>query len=95
MRFQGKRVRSVTNGSALAVRGNCRFETLEARLLLSTVEFDANDQIPEAYSLGDMQQTRATSELIEDTTDVDMFSFSVTAGQRVNLANGNQHRNNH
>lgn len=51
---------------------------------LSSGNADADDQIGEAISLGAMTQTRTrTGEAINPATDVDMFSFTVTAGQRV------------
>ena len=54
---------------------------LEDRKLLAA---DANDQLSEAFGLGAISQVRSSSGFsIEAATDVDMFSFSVVAGQRV------------
>ena len=44
---------------------------------------DPNDQISEAQALGAMTIDRAVTGTIDVGTDVDMFSFSVTAGQRI------------
>jgi pimeloyl-ACP methyl ester carboxylesterase len=44
---------------------------------------DADDQLSEARPLGAMSVDRAFSAAIDNSSDVDMFSFAVTAGQRI------------
>ena len=49
-----------------------------------TVDADPDDQISQAIALGSMTQTRTrTGEKISVGTDVDMYSFTVAAGQRI------------
>jgi len=63
-----------------------RLEYLEPRRLLSAVsatDTDPDDQIAEAISLGVLTQTRSTQNAIDITTDVDLYSFSVAAGQKI------------
>ena len=56
---------------------------LEDRRLLAG---DTDDQISEAFSLGEVSAVRTKSGAsIESATDVDMFSFTVSAGQRVSF----------
>jgi len=44
---------------------------------------DNNDQVSEAQTLGSMTTDRSISSTIDAASDVDMFSFSVSAGQRI------------
>ena len=63
-----------------------RLEYLEPRRLLSTVsaaDIDPDDQIVEAINLGALSQTRSAQNSIDIGTDVDLFSFSVAAGQKI------------
>src|SRR5687767_1586883 len=56
-------------------------ETLEPRAMFAV---DTNDQISEAYNLGAMTVNRSrTGQAMDTAQDVDMYRFSVTAGQRI------------
>jgi hypothetical protein len=46
---------------------------------------DLDDQISEAISIGAMTRTYPITNSIASGTDVDMFSFSVVAGQRISF----------
>lgn len=46
---------------------------------------DPNDQISEATSIGAMTQTRTFTDQLNSPTDVDMVSFTVSAGQRISF----------
>ncbi len=66
------------------------FDVLEARHLLSATTLpvaddgDPNDQISEAIDLGELTTVRQSQEMsIDPATDVDLFRFTVEAGQRV------------
>src|SRR5437879_12808116 len=62
------------------------FHTLEGRLLLSSItpaDLDPDDQISEAIPLGVLTQTLSTTNQIDTSTDVDLFSFSVAANQKI------------
>src|SRR6267142_2180228 len=64
------------------------FHPLEPRLLLSGIspsDLDPDDQISEAIALGALTQTRSTTNQIDTSTDVDLFSFSVAAGQKISF----------
>ncbi len=61
---------------------------LEGRLLLSSIsstDLDPDDQISEALPLGALMQTRSSTNQIDSSTDVDLFSFSVAAGQKISF----------
>src|SRR5947207_2494240 len=63
-------------------------QTLEGRLLLSSVsatDLDPDDQISEAVVLGTLSQTRSSTNQIDASTDVDLFSFTVAAGQKISF----------
>lgn len=63
-------------------QGLANTEMFENRVLLSTT--DGNDQLSEATSLGGMNVARGWSGVAVDfATDVDMYSFTVQAGQRI------------
>jgi pimeloyl-ACP methyl ester carboxylesterase len=65
-----------------------RVESLELRRLLSALigaDLDSDDQISEALALGALTQTRSTTNQIDTATDVDLFSFSVAARQKVSF----------
>ena len=58
-----------------------QIELLEEKVLLT-----ANDAISEAFGLGSMTQVRTQSGFaINPGSDVDMFSFDVTAGQQIQI----------
>src|SRR3954470_3185506 len=60
--------------------------TLEGRVLLSGIapaDLDPDDQIAETVSLGAMTQTRSNQNQIDSATDVDLFSFSIAANQKI------------
>src|SRR5213080_4032124 len=62
--------------------------TLEGRLLLSGItpaDLDPDDQISEAINLGVLTQTRSTTNQTDTSTDVDLFSFSVAANQKISF----------
>jgi hypothetical protein len=50
---------------------------------LTSVVADTDDQVSEAHGLGMITQSRTTSDTISNGTDVDLFAFSVSAGQRI------------
>ncbi|MBI3879675.1 MAG: DVUA0089 family protein, partial [Verrucomicrobia bacterium] len=50
-----------------------------------TIVDDSNDQISEAIAFGAITQTRTNLGTIGSPTDVDMFSFTVQAGQRISF----------
>src|SRR5688500_18537713 len=63
-------------------------EPLEFRVLLSTItlsDLDPDDQISEAAALGAMALTRSAQNQLDVSTDVDLFSFSVAAGQKISF----------
>jgi hypothetical protein len=65
-----------------------KIESLESRRLLSAVvavDLDPDDQVSEAASLGALTQTRSAINQIDNSTDVDLFSFSVAAGQKISF----------
>lgn len=49
------------------------------------VASDSDDQLSESRSLGALTTTRTASDSINPGTDVDMFQFTVTAGQRISF----------
>ena len=53
------------------------------RLSATTPIVDSDDQISEAQNLGSLTAPRTANGSINRGTDVDMFAFSVTSGQRV------------
>ncbi len=73
-----------TNYNPLTGAGDATGSIGAYRLTLTPVG-DLDDQIAEAVSLGAMTQTRTATGAIDLGTDVDMFSFTVTAGQRVTI----------
>ncbi|HEV8290994.1 MAG TPA: DVUA0089 family protein, partial [Tepidisphaeraceae bacterium] len=63
-------------------------QPLERRFLLSSLtatDSDPDDQIPEAVFLGALTQTRSAPNQIDTSTDVDLFSFSIAAGQKISV----------
>ncbi|HEV8605566.1 MAG TPA: DVUA0089 family protein [Tepidisphaeraceae bacterium] len=61
---------------------------LEPRLLLSTInptDLDPDDQISEAANLGALTQSRSAQNQIDSSTDVDLFSFTVSANQKISF----------
>lgn len=50
---------------------------------LTVSSSDSDDQISEAVSIGSLSALKVRSATIETTRDVDMYSFTVTAGQHV------------
>ncbi len=56
---------------------------MPASLLASAADGDLNDQLVEAVNLGAMTLTRAFTDSINTSIDVDMYKFTVTAGQRI------------
>src|SRR6266567_1920063 len=54
-------------------------------ILLTGTPNDPNDQISEAISLGSVTETLTGTGTIDSTTDVDMWSFTVAAGQRISF----------
>ncbi|MFZ4732674.1 MAG: DVUA0089 family protein, partial [Pirellulales bacterium] len=70
--------------NALTGSGDTAGSTGGYVLSLAAVDPDPDDAIPQAIELGAMTQARSRSGAIDAPgTDVDMFSFVVTAGQRV------------
>jgi hypothetical protein len=66
-----------------STRRRLRFEGLDERLPLAS---DLNDSLGEAESLGSISTSpRSESGLISPDTDVDMYRFSVSAGQTVDF----------
>ncbi len=64
------------------------FLPLEPRLLLSSLtptDLDPDDQISEATGLGALIQSRSTQNQIDSSTDVDIFSFAVSANQKISF----------
>ncbi len=51
----------------------------------TTLAADLNDQISEATPLGSITQTLSATGAIDSATDVDIFSFTVAAGQRISF----------
>ena len=67
--------------SSFSARADHSYAALEPRYFMS-----ANDQISEAIYLGTMTEVRSYSgEAISYQTDVDMFSFDVSVGQKVSI----------
>src|SRR5262245_50731862 len=65
-------------------RRRLRFEGLEQRVLMAVVDND--DEFSEAHQLGAASTTPASaSDSISPDTDVDMYRFTVTAGQTVDF----------
>ena len=58
---------------------------IESITIIPTIDNDSNDQISEAGTLGVIDRTRTSSGLLDTSTDVDLFSFTVTAGQRISF----------
>ena len=70
-------------GSLHALRRCLRLEDLEGRLLMAN---DLDDQISEAIALGTATTAgKSNSDAVSPDTDVDMYSFSVAAGQTVDF----------
>jgi len=53
--------------------------------IITVLDDDPNDQLNQAVLLGSMTQTRIGTGSIDSPTDVDMYSFTVTAGQRISF----------
>ena len=53
--------------------------------IINVADDDPNDQISGAVALGAMTQTRTNSGAIDSPTDVDIYSITVQAGQRISF----------
>lgn len=60
-------------------------EPLEPRVMMAATPIDSNDQIREAVVAGVMSTTRVVNGVMDATTDVDVISFNVSAGQTIAL----------
>ncbi len=79
-----KRLQKTRRARSLSSLRRClRLEDLEGRMLMAG---DTDDQISEAIALGAVTVAgKSNSDSISPNTDVDMYSFSVTAGQFVDF----------